>query len=319
MLEIRHVSVEFAGADVKAVDDVSLDLEDGSRTAIIGETGSGKSVLLVALIRLLPKNAKITGEILLDGKDLLKIPEKEMQGLRGRKIAYVPQGGGGSMNPLLTVGYQVGEPRIIHKKESKHTAIEAAAKLLERFYLTPGAEKAKAYPHMFSGGMRQRAMVAMGIAADADILLADEPTKGLDDHRVAAVTEAFKKLDHETLLCVTHDVLFAKAVSSKVSVMYAACQLEYGDTEEVLENPLHPYTRDLINAMPENGMHYEDHGFAPPHKDYLEGEVGCRYYDRCHECTEQCKKNPPLFDLDGHKVRCWKYAVGNTSADKEIS
>lgn len=317
MLEIRNLSVSFAGADVKAVDDVSLCLEDGSRTSIIGETGSGKSVLLVALIRLLPGNARVNGEVLLNGENLLSASEKRMQQIRGSQIAYVPQGGG-SMNPLLKIGYQVGEPRIIHRKESKKAAVAAAAALLERFHLTPGKEKARSYPHMFSGGMRQRAMVAMGIAAGANILLADEPTKGLDERRVAAVTEAFCQLRQETLLCVTHDVMFARAVSDKLSVMYAACQLEYGDTEEVLANPLHPYTRDLIAAMPENGMRYDDRGFAPPHSDYLDGSYGCRYYDRCHECMARCVKNPPLIDLGGHKVRCWKYAPENRESDKTV-
>ena len=314
MLEIKNVSVEFAGADVKAVDDVSLCLENGSRTAIVGETGSGKSVLLVALIRMLPKNARVSGEILLDGQNLLDLPERQLPALRGKIIAYVPQGGGGSMNPLMTVGYQVAEPRIIHGGEKKKKAVAAAATLLERFGLTPGAAKAKAYPHMFSGGMRQRAMVAMGISAGARILLADEPTKGLDDDRVAEVTRAFQCLEQETLLCVTHDVLFAKAVSQKLCVMYAAAQLEYGDTEEVLTNPLHPYTQDLIAAMPENGMRYDDQGFAPPHKDYLDGAKRCRYYDRCHRRMERCEENPPLLDVGGHKVRCWLYADGNEKA-----
>lgn len=318
MLEINHVSVEFEGAGVKAVDDMCLCLPEGSRTAIIGETGSGKSVLLVALIRLLPPNARISGEILLDGQDLLSLPEKQMQKLRGSKLAYVPQGGGGSMNPLMTVGYQVGEPRMIHGKESKKSALAAAEKLLERFGLTPGRERSRAYPHMFSGGMRQRAMVAMGIAAGAGLLLADEPTKGLDEARVQTVTQAFRQLRGETLLCVTHDVLFAKAVSDQVSVMYAACQLECGETRRVLEHPLHPYTQDLIAAMPENGMRYEDHGFAPPHEDYLEESKGCRYYDRCRRCWERCKENPPLFDVDGQKVRCWLYADGNRCADETL-
>lgn len=311
MLEIKNVSVEFKGASVKAVDQVSMTLEEGSRTCIVGETGSGKSVLIVAMLRLLPNNARVTGEILLDGEDLLRVSRKRMYQIRGGVVSYVPQGGGGSMNPLLTVGYQVGEPLIVHKNHSRKQAVEAAISLLERFHLVPGKEKAAAYPHMFSGGMRQRAMVAMGISAGAKYILADEPTKGLDDRRVKLVIDAFNLLTDETLLCVTHDILFAKAVSRKLSVMYAAQQLEYGDTEEILNNPLHPYTMDLINAMPENGMHYDDHGFAPPHGSYLDEFDGCRYKDRCRFCTERCNQLPPVVDMNGHIVRCWKYVAEN--------
>jgi len=267
MLEIKNVSVSFAGTPVKAVDDVSLTLEDGTKTAIVGETGSGKSVLLVAIIRLLPSNAVVDGQILLDGEDILTIDKDTLCQIRGGKISYVPQGGGGSLNPLLTIGYQVAEPLMIHRGVEKKSAIDLIIPLLEKFNLVPGADRAKDYPHQYSGGMRQRAMVAMGISAGSRIILADEPTKGLDDTRVKMVIDAFDKLEKETLLCVTHDIIFAQAISKKLCVMYAATQLEYGDTEEVMTNPLHPYTRDLINAMPENGMKYDDHGFSSP--EYL--------------------------------------------------
>ena len=311
MLEIDRVSVEFAGAGVRAVDDVSLTLPEGSRTAIVGETGSGKSVLLTAILRLLPADARISGDVRLNGESILQADKKRLRQIRGGLISYVPQGGGGSMNPLLRIGFQVGEPLMIHRGFSRRRAAEAAIPLLERFSLSPGRKLARAYPHMFSGGMRQRAMVAMGISAGAGILLADEPTKGLDERRVRMVEEAFASLREETLLCVTHDILFAGAVSDRLCVMYAAQQLEYGDTAEILARPLHPYTRDLVNAMPEKGMHYEDRGFAPPHGSYFNEEAGCRYRDRCRECTEKCARTPPLAEAEGRKVRCWKYAAEN--------
>ncbi len=311
MFEIDRVSVEFKGAGVRAVDDISMSLPDGSRTAIVGETGSGKSVLLVALIRLLPVNAMIQGDVRLDGESIMAADVKRLQQIRGGVISYVPQGGGGSMNPLLRIGYQVGEPLIIHKKYTRRQAVAASIPLLERFNLTPGPKMAKAYPHMFSGGMRQRAMVAMGIAAGARIILADEPTKGLDERRVNMVADAFNSLHDETLLCVTHDILFARSVSQRLCVMYAAQQLEYGDTEDILSRPLHPYTQDLVSAIPENGMKYDDRGFAPPHESYLGEAQGCRYRDRCHKCMAKCAQSPPMVDLDGHKVRCWKYASEN--------
>ncbi len=311
MLEIDRVSVEFAGSGVRAVDDVSLTLPEGSRTAIVGETGSGKSVLLVALLRLLPSNAVVTGDVRLNGESVLAADRKRLRQIRGGLISYVPQGGGGSLNPLLKIGFQVGEPLMIHRGFRRRKAVEASFPLLERFNLTPGKEKAKAYPHMFSGGMRQRAMVAMGISAGAGIILADEPTKGLDERRVRMVEEAFRALEGETLLCVTHDILFAGAVSDRICVMYAAQQLEYGDAAAILSRPLHPYTRDLLDAMPENGMRYEDRGFAPPHGSYYDEAAGCRYRDRCRDCTEKCAQPPPLAEFEGRKVRCWKYAAEN--------
>ena len=308
MLEIRGVSVEFVSENsVLAVDDVCLKLEKGSRTAIVGETGSGKSVLLLAILRLLPPNAQIRGSIMLEGEEILEAKEKRMRQIRGGEISYIPQGGGASMNPLMKVGFQVGEPLMEHRGYGKHKAVATGIGLMKRLNLLREEALAKAYPHTFSGGMRQRAMVAMGISAGANVVLADEPTKGLDERRIAMVAETLKLLQKETLLCVTHDMNFAKTVSDTICVMYAAQQVELGNTEEVLEQPLHPYTRDMLAAMPENGMRYEEGGFAPSHGSYLHCESGCRYQKRCRERTERCQKIPPFIDINGHKVRCWKY------------
>lgn len=278
MLELKHVSVEFSSENsVLAVDDISMELPEGSRTAIVGETGSGKSVLLLAILRLLPSNARVQGHICLNGEEVLEADRKRMCQIRGGEISYIPQGGGASMNPLMKVGDQVGEPLREHRGFSRKKAFGAGVELLRRFNLLQEERLAKAYPHTFSGGMRQRAMVAMGIAAGARVVLADEPTKGLDERRIALVTEALNLLKTETLLCVTHDMNFAGAISQKICVMYAAQQVEFGDAKEVLEHPLHPYTRDMIAAMPENGMKYEDVGFAPSHGSYLHCDTGCRY------------------------------------------
>lgn len=308
MLEIKNVTVRFSGAEVKAVDDVSLTVRDGEHTAIVGETGSGKSVLLLALLRLLPKNAVIGGDVLLDGQNLLALPKKQLRHIRGKKISYIPQGSG-SMNPLYKVARQVGEPLVIHNGMSIKESIRAVLPLFDRFDLCPVERTAGAYPHELSGGMRQRALIAMGISAGAEILLADEPTKGLDPERVKAVKAAFKALTEKTILCVTHDIAFARSFSENVCVMYAAQQLEYGRTSDVLADPLHPYTRDLLNALPENGMKTTSAGFAPPHDSYLNEFSGCRYRDRCANRTEKCKAVPPVADVNGHKVRCWKYAL----------
>ena len=313
MLEVKNVSVEFVSEDsILAVDDVSLILRDHSKTAIIGETGSGKSVLMLAMIRLLPGNARITGEILLDGENVLTMNKKRLCQVRGGIISYVPQGGGNSMNPLLKVGFQIGEPLMEHRKVSRKRAVEEGSRLLKLFHVDEGGGKAEDYPHTFSGGMRQRAMVAMGISAGAGIILADEPTKGLDTRRIELVAQTFKQLKNETLLCVTHDMNFAADISEELCVMYAAQQVEYGRTEEIIKRPLHPYTRDMLEAMPENGMKYTEAGFAPAHDSYLNRDAGCRYRERCRDCTERCGKMPPVVEVEGHKVRCWKYAVKNS-------
>ncbi len=312
MLELDHVSVKFSSENsVLAVDDMTMCLADGSRTAIVGETGSGKSVLLLAILRLLPPNAVITGSVRVDGEDLLRADKRRLRQIRGGVVSYVPQGGGGSMNPLLKVGFQVGEPLMEHRGFSKKQAVAASIPLLRRFNLGREEELAQAYPHTFSGGMRQRAMVAMGISAGARIILADEPTKGLDDHRVRMVADTLNRLEGETLLCVTHDMNFARAVSRDICVMYAAQQVEFGPAEAVLSRPLHPYTRDMIGAMPENGMRYEDSGFAPSHEDYGGCARGCRYRHRCRERGERCGEMPPVCDVDGRKVRCWRYAAAD--------
>ncbi|MBR2781082.1 MAG: ABC transporter ATP-binding protein [Eubacteriaceae bacterium] len=307
MLELKNVSVEFASKNsVRAVDGVSMTLKDGSRTAIVGETGSGKSILMLSIMRLLASNAVVTGEILLDGEDILKADRKRLQQIRGGIISYVPQGGGASMNPLLKVGFQVGEPLMEHKGYSRQDAEKESVSLLKRFNLGNEERMAQSYPHVFSGGMRQRAMVAMGISAGARIILADEPTKGLDEKRVALVADTFERLRDETLLVVTHDMNFARRIADDIFVMYSSQQVEYAPAEKIMSEPLHPYTRDMISAMPENGMKYDDRGFAPSHEDV---PTGCRYAQRCHECTARCSEMPPVTDLDGHKVRCWKYAV----------
>ena len=316
MLEIKNVSVRFsANSDVQAVEDVSLTLPEGGKMALVGETGSGKSVLLLAILRLLPDSARTEGSVLLDGVNIWELPRRELCRLRGGVISYVPQAGGSCMNPLMKVGFQVGEPLMEHKGLKKKEAVARSIELMRRFNMGSG-ELAAAYPHTFSGGMRQRAMVAMGISAGARIVLADEPPKGLDEKRVALVAEALSCLEQETLLCVTHDLLFAGKISRQICVLYAAQQVELGRTEEILYDPLHPYTRDMVRAIPENGMEVDRAGFAPPHTGYA--GAGCRYKHRCPHRSAACDRMPPLMEVGERKVRCWLYADAGSAADKSV-
>ena len=286
MLELEHISVRFAaGHGVQAVEDVTLTLEDGGRLAIVGETGSGKSVLLLAVLQLLPGSALVSGSARLDGEDLFAAGQKRLREIRGGVISYVPQGGGASLNPLYSVGFQVGEPLMEHRGYSKKKAFLASIPLLKRFQLGREEQLAKGYPHTFSGGMRQRAM--------ADTL---------------------NRLETEALLCVTHDLQFAAAVCRRVCVMYAAQQVEYGSAAQVLGQPLHPYTQAMVRAMPENGMHVQE-GFAP---ETVSGS-GCRFRARCPYAQAQCEAMPPLVAVNDRKVRCWRYAAGNETADQTLS
>ena len=305
LLRVEDLSVSFEGRNfVQAVEHVSLEVHSGDRLCIIGETGSGKSILLLAILRLLSPTAKVTGGVSYRGRDLFAMTEKQLDAIRGGRISYVPQGSGNGMNPLLKVGFQVAEPMIAHRGMKRKAAEERAVELLKRFHLGREETIARQYPFTYSGGMRQRALIAMGISAGAELLFADEPTKGLDETRVRLTAEAFNALEGQTLVCVTHDLSFARSVSSRVCVMYAANQVEEAETEELFRNPLHPYTRDMLAAMPENGLRFRP-GYAPAHNDT--GTAGCKYRLRCDRCSEKCRETPPLFRIGGHQVRCWQY------------
>lgn len=309
MLEIQNVTISF-GTEQAAVSDVSFLVEEKDKMVVIGETGSGKSVLLLAILGLLPPEAYVEGGILFRGKDLLHVKKKELQKVRGAKISYIPQGSGNGLNPLFQIGRQISESMRCHKKIKSKTAQEKVKSLLEGFGFEKIDSLIRAYPFMLSGGMRQRALIAMGIAADAEMILADEPTKGLDEERIAMVVDAFSKLEDRTLLCVTHDLRFAKKIATKITVMYASQQIEICSSEEFFENPLHPYSKAMLDALPENGLQ-ANMGFAPPKADDKR-RIGCHFKDRCPYVKEQCtKEKPPFVTVGDRKVRCWNYVASS--------
>lgn len=303
MLKVEAVRIRF-GNGPEVVRDAAFTVGDGSRLAVIGETGSGKSVLLLAILGLLPGSAQVSGRILLDGLDLLSCRERELNRIRGGRIAYIPQGSGNGLNPLYTIGRQLCETIRKHRSCSRSEAMEQAMALLKAFGLE--RELCKRYPFQLSGGMRQRVLVAMGIAAGADFVLADEPTKGLDRRRIAMVEDTFRQLGDRSLLCVTHDLRFAQAIASQVIVMYASQQIETGTREEFFGAPLHPYSQAMLQALPERGLQ-ANIGFAPPRSGEGAHE-GCHFYARCPQRTARCVSAPPLADVGARKVRCWLYA-----------
>ncbi|MFR6026686.1 MAG: ATP-binding cassette domain-containing protein [Christensenellales bacterium] len=232
ILDIQNVSVRFAnGSAVQAVEQVSLSVFPSDKLCIIGETGSGKSILLLSVLRLLPASAVVSGDVCFHGQSLFALSPKQMDGVRGGQISYVPQGSGNGMNPLLSVGFQVGEPLIAHRGMNKKRAIARAVELMRRFHLGREEELARQYPYTLSGGMRQRALIAMGISADAELLLFDEPTKGLDEARIRLVADTLNELDGQTMVCVTHDLSFARDVANRIGVMYAANLIEVADAD----------------------------------------------------------------------------------------
>ena len=195
LLDVKNVSVRFAsGHGVQAVENVSLTVDKKEKVCIVGETGSGKSILLLAILHLLPENAIVTGEAFFEGEDLIRMKRRQLDKIRGARISYVPQGSGNGLNPLLTVGLQVAEPMIEHQKVKKKEAIAEAVRLMKRFHIGDEEEVAGQYPFTYSGGMKQRAMIAMGIIAGADMILADEPTKGLDGAFKKKLAELLKDL-----------------------------------------------------------------------------------------------------------------------------
>ncbi len=300
MLKIENLKVYFKTdlGIVKAVDGVDLEVHKGERFTLIGESGSGKSVLAISILRLLPKNAEISGKIVFNGKNLLELSEEEMRRIRGRKIAWIPQSQS-SLNPVLTVGFQSAEPMIEHLGFDKKSAF---AKVLRIFdFLGIGRNRAKDYPHQFSGGMRQRVLVAMGISTSPELIIADEPTKGLDASKRAQVVGLFRRIEDRTMLIITHDLNFAEKLADRIAVMYCGKIVEVSPAKEFFNEPLHPYSKGLLDSLPSRGLK-PIRGFQP---SMMNPPSGCRFRERCEFASERCRREPPLFNLNGRSVRCW--------------
>lgn len=307
MLDIRNINIVFGSTlNPPAVDNMSIKVNQYDKTVIIGETGSGKSVLILALLKMLPSSAIVSGSAIYKNDNILEFNEKQIRKIRGAKISYIPQGSGNGMNPLLRVGFQISEALMEHKKVKYKDALSESISLLKKFDLGDEKKIIGSYPYMLSGGMKQRILITMGIVADAEVIFADEPTKGLDQRRIDMVIDSFKQLQNKTILCVTHDLRFAKEIATNISVMYSAQQIEFARKDEFFNEPLHPYSKSLIEALPENGLN-SNLGFAPPKGSYILDE-SCKFIDRCLYKTNRCLKSPPMIDLGMRKVRCWKYA-----------
>lgn len=311
LLRVENVTVHLparGGGIVHAVDDASFSIRDREMFAMIGESGSGKSILGSAVMRLLPPNAEFSGKILLGETDVLHASETEMQHIRGKTVASIAQSPYLAMNPGLRVGFQIEEPMRQHLSLTKELSAMKARSILKYFDIIPEEKRAREYPHQYSGGMLQRALVAMGTAADPRLIIADEPTTGVDVIQKRNIVTLFLRAAEKgcAFFVITHDIEFARAIADRIAVNYCGQILETAETKEFFKSPKHPYTQALLGALPENGLHPIP-GQSP---SMIHVPDGCRFHPRCPHVCERCQtEQPPVVETgDGTFVRCWLYA-----------
>jgi len=307
LLEVRDLSVRFPTEDgvVKAVDNLSFDVRPNEVLGIVGESGSGKSVTSLAILGLLPTTADITGEILFCGQNLLDMSESQLQQLRGRRIAMVFQDSLAALNPVYTVGSQIGEAIAVHQDLNKHELQDRVAELLNIVGIPNPKDRADQYPHEYSGGMRQRAMIAMSIANDPDVLIADEPTTALDVTIQAQVLDTLERVEAKTssaVVLITHDLGVVAGVAQRVMVMYAGRSAEIGTVNEVFYEPCHPYTQGLLASLPRIDRRTSErlHRIKGQPPSLVHVPPGCAFHPRCPqaEVPGVCdQERPSLLEI----------------------
>ena len=307
LLQVRNLTTRFKTerGPVTAVDHVSFDIDAGETVAIVGESGSGKSVTALSIMRLIPSPpGRIeTGEVLFEGKDLLKLDDAGIRDIRGNKIAMIFQEPMSSLNPALTVGLQVAEPINLHRSASWPKALAMAKELLGRVRIPDAASRLASYPHQYSGGMRQRVMIAMALACQPRLIIADEPTTALDVTVQAQILDLLKELTRETgssLLLITHDLGVVARYADRVAVMYGGRIVETAAARDLYKEPRHPYTRGLMASVPrldgDTGRRLVPIEGQPP--DLAQLPPGCAFSPRCRIATEPCRTaRPPLVEV----------------------
>jgi peptide/nickel transport system ATP-binding protein len=316
LIEVDHLRVAFEGDRgrvTEVLSGISFTLGRGSTLGIVGESGCGKSVTALSMMRLLPKDsARVAGSVLFEGRELLGLPEREMQGLRGNRLAMIFQEPMTSLNPSYTVGDQVGEALIRHRGLSWKEARAEAIALLKRVRIPSPEARVDEYPHKLSGGMRQRVMIAMALACQPALLIADEPTTALDVTIQAQILDLLRRLREETgtaIVLISHDLGVVAEMCDEVVVMYAGEIVERAPAGELFSRPEHPYTVGLIGSIPRLGPRKARlaaiRGTVP---SLIGGSPGCRFAPRCPFAEERCRSlAPPLVDTGaGHLSRCWR-------------
>jgi len=313
VVEAKRLSVGYEELDevLWAVKGVTLEVRAGEAFCLVGESGSGKSTVASAIVGILPPHAVTDGELHVNGKLVVKGNERSYEGVRGRVVTYVPQSPGASLNPYLEIGDQFYHVLNSLYGLNRREALEKARAYLGMVGLDPEAVLDR-YPHELSGGMQQRAAIALAISTGAKILVADEPTSSLDAHLRLQIVELLRRLRAEaglTLIFITHDMLLAGTLSERIAIMYAGSLVELGPTGEVLRKQLHPYTSMLIESVPLLGVKRPLKPYAgePPNPGELGG--GCPFYDRCPRRLQVCASEPPVMKEvgDSHYVSCWLY------------
>ncbi|MFN8472348.1 MAG: ABC transporter ATP-binding protein [Anaerolineae bacterium] len=319
LLEVKNLNTKFYTQDgvVNAVNDVSFTLDEGETLAVVGESGSGKSVTMLSVMRLIasPPGRITAGEVVFDGRDLLKIDDDEMRQVRGNRIAMIFQDPMTSLNPVLTINQQISEVLQLHLGMNKSEARQRAIELLERVNIPEAANRVDDYPHQFSGGMRQRVMIAMMLAANPQLLIADEPTTALDVTISAQILDLVKRLKKDAgmaVIWITHDLGVVAGMADRVIVMYAGRIVEEAAVGDLYGHPLHPYTLGLLKSIPRldeaRKEKLEPIEGTPP--DLVNYPVGCPFAPRCKYVVDKCvAERPPLMPTIStkHSSACWRW------------
>ena len=325
LLEVEDLGTWFYTRQgiVKAVDGVKFEVASGETLAIVGESGCGKSMTALSLMRLIPDppGRIVSGSIKLGGRNLLELSEEEMRKVRGNEISMIFQEPMTSLNPVMTIGKQIAEALILHRDLNRKAALKRAVEMLDLVRIPEPGQRAKEYPHQLSGGMRQRAMIAMALACNPKVLIADEPTTALDVTIQAQVLELIRDLQRRlgtALLLITHDLGVVAETADRVIVMYAGRKMEEAPVRELFANPRHPYTRGLLQSMPRlrsslteaddaNARLSEITGIVPPLSQL---PPGCAFAPRCPLAEANCTQQRPAYERAGpqHFVACWKTA-----------
>ena len=315
LLEVKNLKTQFFTQDgvVRAVNGISYTLDEGETLGIVGESGCGKSVGVMSLIRLIPTppGKIVGGEVLFDGQDLLKAGDDEIRAIRGNKISMIFQDPMTSLNPVLTVGRQIGEALELHLGMDKKQAKARSIELLELVGIPSAADRIDDYPHQFSGGMRQRVMIAMGLSCNPQLLIADEPTTALDVTIQAQIVDLVKRLRDEigmAIIWITHDLGVVAGLAQRMIVMYAGCIVEEAPVKELYQNPRHPYTIGLLGSLPrldaDRPHQLSSIEGLPP--DLIDYPPGCPFYARCNYRQDICGREMPLLETVGvgHRLAC---------------
>ena len=324
LLQVKDLQTYFYIEEgvIPAVDGLSFSLNHGETLAIVGESGCGKSVASLSLLGLIPNppGKIIGGELLFKGEDLVKKSEKEMRGIRGNEISMIFQEPMTSLNPVFTVGRQISESLHYHQDMGKKEAWNKAIEMLKLVGIPMPEKVVGDYPHQLSGGMRQRVMIAMALACNPTILIADEPTTALDVTIQAQILRLLKDIQEKTgtaIILITHDLGVVAQIAENVMVMYAGQAVEYADVNSIYMDPLHPYTLGLLRSLPNLNLEqetlYSIKGMVPNPADF---PLGCRFAPRCEEASERChEEKPDLFEVGERRVRCWKYEGGEARGE----